>query len=104
MNIELYYFEGCPSYVETGDNLKNALKDLGFDSSYNIIEVLDADDAVKKKFLGSPTIRVNGIDFEEKDGNYIFGCRIFSIDGKMTGTPTKAFIKEKFSVLLKYPK
>lgn len=64
------------------------------------MKVADAEDASTKKNLGSPTIRINGIDLGEKEANYMFGCRVYTIDGKLTGTPTTEFIKEKLSNLL----
>ena len=102
MNIELYYFEGCPSYIKTAENLKNALDELGIKDDFKMIEVISADDATDKKFLGSPTIRINGTDLEHKEGNYVFGCRVYSIDGKMRGTPTKEYIQSQLKSFIKY--
>jgi hypothetical protein len=101
MNIELYYFESCPSYIETAENLKKALHELGANEDFKMIEVIDSQDAIKKKFLGSPSIRINGTDIENKDRNYIYGCRIYAIAGKMTGTPSKEFLKEKLQSFIK---
>lgn len=94
MKIELYYFKGCPSYTETEKNLKKAMAELGIRENHKMIEVSGAEDATVKKFLGSPTIRINGTDLEHKDGNYVFGCRVYSIAGKMRGIPTAEFIKD----------
>ncbi|NOG44220.1 MAG: hypothetical protein HND50_03270 [Calditrichaeota bacterium] len=100
MNVELYYFEGCPSYIETEENLKMTLAELGLTEKYKMIEVSNSEDAIAKKFLGSPTIKINGIDLEHKDGNYVFGCRVYTIDGKMQGTPSIEFIKKNLKSFL----
>ena len=101
MNIEIYYFEGCPTYIETAENLKFVLNDLWINSSFKMVEVKSAEEAISKKFMGSPTVRVDGTDIEEREGDYVFGCRIYNIDGQTTGTPTKAFLKSKIISYLK---
>ena len=98
MKIELYYFKGCPTYIETARNLKKALHELDMKESYKMIEVIDPKDAIRKKFLGSPSIKINRTDIENKDGEYVFGCRIYSIDNKITGTPTKEYILAKLKL------
>ena len=100
--IEFHYFEGCPSYIETAKNLKDAMEDIGVKANFKMIEVINPEDAIAKKFLGSPTIRVNGMDIEHKDGNYVFGCRVYSIDGKILGTPTKEFIQGHLISIIKH--
>lgn len=54
MDVKLYYFDGCPTYIETTENLKQALNELNL--KYNF-----------------------------------FGCRIYTINGRITGTPSKDF-------------
>jgi len=95
MKVELYYFDGCPTYKKTAKNLTEALEELNLNERIDMVEVLNQDDAEKKKFLGSPTIKINGTDLENKQGTYVFGCRIYSIQGTISGTPTKKYISEK---------
>ena len=51
--------------------------------------------AEKLKFQGSPSIRIDGQDIEGKEDSYSYSCRIFMIDGKLTGVPTKEYLPEK---------
>ena len=101
MKVELYYFKGCPTYMETAENLKRALKKLAIKENFALIEVVNAEDAVEKRFLGSPTIKVNGTDLENNDGEFVFGCRIYSIAGKITGTPTEEYILTRLKAFMK---
>ena len=64
MNIEVLYFEGCPNYLPALERLKNVLRQEGLRSDVHEIEVQDELAAKALKFLGSPTIRVNGLDIE----------------------------------------
>jgi len=68
MKIEIFYFEGCPTFMETAENLKTALKELNINEQFKMIKVTNTEDAIKRKFLGSPTIRINDTDLEHKDG------------------------------------
>lgn len=62
---------------------------------YDFELVKDAEDAQNKKFLGSPTMGINGVDLEKKETEYFFGCRIYTINSRITGLPTNDYIKEK---------
>jgi hypothetical protein len=42
---------------------------------------------------------VNGKDLDGKNDGFSFACRIYNIDGKITPTPTKEFIKEKLRAI-----
>jgi hypothetical protein len=64
MKIEVLYFEGCPNYLPAVDRLRAVLAGEGLPAELIEIEVKDNSDAKALKFLGSPTIRVNGHDIE----------------------------------------
>ena len=98
--IEFLYFEGCPSYKVALENLKEVLNSEDIDSEIKLIAVDSPDDAEKFQFQGSPSIRVNGIDLEDRDEECSFNCRIYTIDGKMTGIPTKDFIRDKIKSII----
>jgi len=101
MKIELYYFEGCASYQEAIGNLRSVLKERDINDEINIICVESLEHAQEINFQGSPSIVIDGIDLEGKDDPAIFGCRIYDINGKLTGTPTRQFIKDKMDELTK---
>ena len=100
MKVQLFYFDDCPSYIETSVNLKKAMLELGIDTKLEMVEVTGSDDVVEKKFMGSPTIRINGVDLEKKESDYVFGCRVYFINGVLVGTPTKDFIRNKVKTFL----
>ena len=64
MKIEVLYFAGCPNYLPAVDRLRAVLAGEGLPVELIEIEVKDASAAKALKFLGSPTIRVNGLDIE----------------------------------------
>ena len=96
MNVELYYFEDCPSYEKALANLKEALRAEGLPQSVTMVEVASEEDAQRKRLIGSPTIRIDGIDVEGLEADergYSFGCRVYSDNGSRAGWPAAKTIR-----------
>jgi len=64
MRIEVLYFEDCPNYLPTLDLLRAVLREEGVNVDVLEVEVKDASAAQRLRFIGSPTIRINGLDIE----------------------------------------
>jgi hypothetical protein len=64
MKIEVLYFEDCPNHLPTLERIRHVLRGEGCDAEIGEVLVQDADAAHKLRFLGSPTVRVSGIDIE----------------------------------------
>ena len=63
MKVELFYLEGCPNVRPTRDRLRHVLNGCGLLVPIMEIQV-DDEEATKLQFLGSPTIRIDGVDIE----------------------------------------
>lgn len=94
--IEFLFFEGCPSYKDALKNLKDAIAEENIETEIEMINVDSPEKAEHYGFLGSPSIRVNDKDLENKNEGYSYSCRIYTINGKKTGIPTKEFFLNKF--------
>ncbi len=97
MKIQLYYFDDCPSYQKALDNLKEALRSQELPQEVEMIPVTSEDDAQAKRFIGSPTIRLNGIDIEgpeAEEKGYGYGCRIYAENGRGGGWPSVERIRQ----------
>ncbi|MEX2303299.1 MAG: hypothetical protein WD733_20325 [Bryobacterales bacterium] len=91
MTVELYYFKDCPSYATAAANLKAALRAEDLPENIEMVEVTSEEDAQRKRFIGSPTIRIDGVDLEGPEAEakgYGFGCRVYSGNGHTTGWPS----------------
>jgi len=64
MRIEVLYFEGCPNYLPAVERLRAVLSQEGLPLGVELIEVKEEAAAKELRFIGSPTIRVNGLDIE----------------------------------------
>jgi|SRR5882672_5564266 len=84
IHVEVLYFEDCPNFERALDLVRDVAQALGADVSIVTREVKDPDDAVRCRFPGSPTIRVDGSDLEpevDRVGIPAFGCRLYGGEG-----------------------
>ena len=97
MKAELHYFDDCPSYVQALNNLKEALRLEQAPNEVEMVKVTDAADAQTKRFLGSPTIRIDGVDVEGPDAEtrgYAYGCRVYRGGDHTVGWPSVDQIRQ----------
>jgi len=81
MRIEVLYFDGCPNHAPTVERVKQMAADLGVQERVEEIEVTSLDQAQQLRFLGSPTVRVNGVDIDSsarQRTTYWLSCRVYS--------------------------
>jgi hypothetical protein len=78
MEIELLYFDGCPSWQNALANLQTALREEELDIPIDLSEVKSDQDAAGAKFLRSPSFQVYGEDFWPEDRKtYSMSCRVY---------------------------
>jgi len=96
MKIEILYFEGCPSFKPALNILNQILEEERIEASVKRINV-DSENLVKvHRFLGSPSIKINGRDIEiDSRSSNEFGkrCRIFDNNGVPGGVPPKSMVR-----------
>jgi len=89
--VELLWWDGCPSHPEALADLREAMDELGLDpASVEVREVADDEDAARERFIGSPTIRVDGRDVvpPPEDEAYGLSCRVYTLrDGRVSPVP-----------------
>lgn len=93
--IEFLYFEDCPFYKKAEEVLDQVL--LEADLRTNVVKknIATSDMARAEKFVGSPSIRVNGLDIDPAGRNsttYARMCRVYWIKGGFLGWPTKEML------------
>jgi len=86
-------FEGCPSAPAALEVLQEVLRKEGITGPVKIVQVSDADAAKRERFLGSPSIQIDGLDIEEARRADLpcLGCRLYPNGG---GIPPEAMIRE----------
>jgi hypothetical protein len=96
MQIDLLYFDDCPSWQAGLENLKAALAAEDIQGEIQLVNVENNDDAARLRFLGSPSFQVNGMDlWPEERKRYNLVCRVYTTPQGMKGTPTVEMLREK---------
>jgi hypothetical protein len=98
MYVELLFWDGCPSHPRALAELRAAMTDMGLDPSTVLVrEVHTRDEARRERFVGSPTIRIDGVDVQPPPGEEPFGltCRVYyRRDGRVSPTPDPADVRD----------
>jgi len=83
VDIELLYWEGCPSYPEARQLLGDVLANRGIEADVRMREVRNQTEAEELSFPGSPTIRIDGrdVDPEGAAARPVLACRIYRKPG-----------------------
>ncbi len=93
--IELLYFEGCPTYKVARQIIAEVLELVGAPGDLREINVTSEAQARQLKFIGSPTVRIDGRDVDPApDGAEQYGlkCRVYAVDGKLLGYPPRQVV------------
>jgi hypothetical protein len=96
MRIELLYFEGCPSYAELLPCLQELLAGEGIEDAIELRRIETSEDAERERFLGSPTVRIDGEDVDPtaNDRNdFGLECRLFRTEEGLARTPPESWIR-----------
>ena len=91
MQIEVLYFDDCPNHLPTVERIKSVLHEEGCEAKVREVLVPDVETAHRVNFLGSPTVRVNGIDIEpsaQHRSDFGLMCRRY-----MGGVPSRELIR-----------
>jgi hypothetical protein len=94
--VELLFWDGCPSHPQALAELRAAMADLGLDPDTVLVREVDTDErAGRERFVGSPTIRVDGEDIEPPgDEPAGLTCRVYRLrDGRFSPTPDPATVR-----------
>ena len=94
--IEVLTFQGCPNAEPAVELVERVVSELGVEARVRRIEVADHEEAATHRFLGSPTIRVNGRDIEPSAGEragHTLACRVYQTDNGLRGAPDERWLR-----------
>ena len=100
MKVQVLYFAGCPNHESTTRLARDVARELGLGVSVEEVEVRSVEDAVRLRFLGSPSVHVNDVDIEpgaRKSTAYAFACRTYGSVGVPPRELLVAALKEAAS-------
>jgi hypothetical protein len=88
--VEFLWWRECPSWERALEDLREAMAERGLDpAGVELIEIETADAAGRERFVGSPTIRVNGADVQPAADEPVgLNCRVYRRrDGRVSPLP-----------------
>jgi hypothetical protein len=95
MIVEILYFDGCPSYQRLLPTLRRHAERAGAELRPRRVE--SAEEAERERFLGSPTVRVDGRDIDpgaSERTDYGLKCRLYRPPGPAPSPiPTEEWIR-----------
>ena len=95
VRIELLSFEGCPSHEAFVPRLHELLARAGVDAAVQQRRVESQADAERERFLGSPTLRVDGVDVDPGAGerrDFGLKCRLYPSPEGLRGAPPDEWV------------
>ena len=97
MRVEVLYFDGCPNHDVVLPRRREQLAAAGISAGIELVLIRDDTEALRHRFLGSPTIRIDGEDVEPGASDredYGLKCRLFATSEGMRGTPSDEWIAD----------
>jgi len=94
--VQILDFDRCPNHEPALALVERIDRELGTDAEVRMVKVSDQEAAERLRFLGSPTVRVNGVDIDpgaDQRTEYAFSCRIFTTEGGPAGQPDERWVR-----------
>lgn len=93
--VEVLVFDGCPNLEPAVECAREAIAHAKVLADLRLVRIETDDEAKRLRFLGSPTVRVDGVDVEPAVANrddFGLQCRVYSVAGRYQGTPPVEWI------------
>jgi hypothetical protein len=91
-HVQLLYLPDCPNYEPTRELIEQTSSELGIEFDLQLIAIDDEESAHRLRFLGSPTVRIDGDDIEPDARNrtdVAVSCRIYRTKRGTRGYPDR---------------
>ena len=98
--VEILKVDGCVNTESVVSSVNRLVRELGVETEVREVNVADEEAARLLRFLGSPTVRVNGRDVEpgaEARTNYGLSCRLYRTEQGLVGAPSESWIRKALS-------
>jgi hypothetical protein len=98
--VEILYFDGCPNHEPAHKLVEQVAAELGLQPEVELVEVADPETATRLRFLGSPSVRVDGSDVEpgaDERSDFVLSCRVYRSERGLVGQPEASWIRDALS-------
>jgi len=94
--VEILTFEGCPNRARAIAFVDRVVAESRISATVEVVDVANPAQAVALRFLGSPTIRVGGVDIEPGAGerdDFALACRVYRTEAGLQGLPDPGLLE-----------
>jgi hypothetical protein len=98
--VEILFVPGCANRGGARELVEQVAAELRLQPTIELIEVPDGEAAARLRFLGSPTVRVDGRDVErgaEDRTEFVLACRLYRTAQGLGGQPDAGWIRAALS-------
>jgi hypothetical protein len=98
--VEILYFDGCPNHRPVQQLVEQVAAELGLQPQIELVEVANAEAAARLRFLGSPSVRVDGRDVEpgaDERSDFALSCRVYRHEDGFAGQPDPEWVRAALS-------
>jgi len=91
--VDVLVFEGCPNVEATLGAARRAITVAKVEAELRVVVVASDEDAERHRFLGSPSVRVDGVDVDVSvcgRADYGLQCRLYALAGRLACVPPPA--------------
>jgi hypothetical protein len=95
--VEVLYVEHCPNFPAALALVERVRAELGLDAEIRTTMISDQAAAERARFVGSPTVRVNGGDVDpegELAAEYTLECRLYWHEHRLAGYPQERSVRD----------
>jgi hypothetical protein len=87
--IEVLVFDACPNTHAAVERARVAVALAGVPAEITVVHVESEEEVTHWRFLGSPSVRVDGVDVDPTAVARDFGmqCRLYAVEGRREGVP-----------------
>jgi hypothetical protein len=96
MLVDVLTFEGCPHAARAVALARRAIDEAGVSANVRVVHVT-AEETRQRRFLGSPSIRVDGRDVEsgaELRIDFTRSCRLYATSAGLSPLPDQAWLRQ----------
>ena len=96
MLVEVLVFDGCPNGEAALALAREVVATEFPQAEVRLVDVPDSETAARHRFLGSPSIQVNGLDIEDSrvgEEAFSYSCRVYRTERGVHGVPPKDMLR-----------
>ena len=98
--VEVLALEGCPHAAQAVELARRVIEEAGGVAEVQLVDVT-REQADARRFLGSPSIRVDGHDVEpgaDSRRDYAFSCRLYATPAGLRPLPSEEWLRSALAV------